>query len=360
MTRNDFIFVAGKKPRLEGHTSGQEYYLRTMISVLEEIGYEVKMISRQDLSSLQLRDARYIHVYYAPLMAIVKLRLTNRKASTCFHVYHVEDQTWSAVENLRWKLAILLSRHFINNYLVASRSVSRRLEKLSIRNSKIVKIEPFYSCKCDSFNKFETLFQERIKRILSERSLRFLLLGRFSSERVPLLPLIKTFKDYSKQYKTRIYLRIITCSSGVTSMRRTIGKDFTVEIENKYLVDEEKCNVYRETDFFLHVPQGNVAMNPPITILEAVYHGAIPFVTPSVLNDLDLPREVSVKSVQEIPFVLQELAENKSMQEKVKRSLAGFSYYYDKSRYVDSLETLVSGNNLCIPASHYCGLKHQR
>lgn len=143
-------------------------------------------------------------------------------------------------------------------------------------------------------------------------------------------------------------------------MRRTIGKDFTVEIENKYLVDEEKCNVYRETDFFLHVPQGNVAMNPPITILEAVYHGAIPFVTPSVLNDLDLPREVSVKSVQEIPFVLQELAENKSMQEKVKRSLAGFSYYYDKSRYVDSLETLVSGNNLCIPASHYCGLKHQR
>lgn len=341
MARNRFIIVTGSKPRLDEFTSGQEYYLRTMISVLEEMGYSVEILSKQELSSRHLSEGGYIHFYYAPLKTIAQSRLTNMKASTCFHVYHLEDITWSTTTSLKWKVTVLLAQHLIDKYLVTSRRLLERLERLRINKDKIVKIEPFYSCRCKSFTNIESLVEKRIQNISLERPLRILYLGRYNPKRVPLAPLTTALKEYCEQYGKKARLKIVTRSDGVSNTRRAMSESFTVEVANEYLGEEEKCNLYREADFFLYVPKGNVAMNPPISILEAVYHGAIPIVTPPVLEDLDLLKELVVKNVYEIPSVIQTLCENVGVQEKVKSSLAGFGYFYSKSRYTASLKTLI-------------------
>jgi len=230
----------------------------------------------------------------------------------------------------------------IDKYLVTSRGLQERLGRLTINEDKIVKIEPFYSCRCKSFTNIESLVEERIQNISSERPLRLLYLGRYNPKRVPLAELTTAFKEYCQEYGKKARLKIVTRSNGVYDMKKVMGGNFTVEVMNKYLSEEEKCNLYREADFFLYLPKGNVAMNPPITILEAVYHGAIPIVTPSVLKDLDVPKELLVENAYEAPFVIQNLCKSGKVQEKVKNALAGFGYFYSKSRYVSSLRTLIA------------------
>ena len=342
MARNSFIIVAGSKPRLDEYTSGQEYYLRTMISVLEEIGYSVKVLSSRELSNARLSEGGYIHFYYAPLKTIAQSRLKNMRARTCFHVYHLEDVTWSTTTRLKWKVAVLFAQHMIDKYLVTSKGLLERLERLAINKDKIVKIEPFYTCRCQSFTHIESLVEKRIQNTSTERPLRLLYLGRYNPKRVPLTALMKAFNAYCEQYGKEVKLEIVTRSKGAYDKKKWIRRNLTVEVMNEYLSEEEKCNLYREADFFLYVPEGNVAMNPPITILEAVYHGAIPIVAPSVLKDLDVPKELVAENVCEAPSVIQRLCENGEIQEKVKSSLAGFGYFYSKSRYVSSIRTLVA------------------
>jgi len=313
-----------------------------MISVLEEIGYPIKILSQQELSDRHLSEVEHIHFYYAPLKIIAKSRLTNLKASTCFHVYHLEDVTWSTATRLKWKVAVLLAQHMIDKYLVTSKGLQEKLERLGINEDKIVKIEPFYSCCCKSFTNIESLVEERIRGISSGRPLRFLYLGRYNPKRIPLVALTTALKGYCQQYGKKARLKIVTRSNEVCDTKRVMGGNFTVEVINEYLSEEKKCDLYREADFFLYVSKENVAMNPPITLLEAIYHGAIPIVAPSVLKDLDVPKELVVENASDAPFVIQELCKRGEVQEKVKSSLAGFGYFYDKSRYVTSLRTLTA------------------
>lgn len=340
--QNSLIIVTSRKPRLDQYTSGQEYCLRTMISVLEEMGYSVKVFSSKEFSEASLSEDVYIHFYYASLKTIFQSRLTNTKASTCLHVYHLEDATWSSTTRLKWRIAVQLAQYVVDKYLVTSEGLAQSLKRLKINDDRIVKIAPFYSCQCNSFASLESLVKERIQNIASERPLTLLYLGRYNSMRVPMEALTTALKKYCEQYGRKINLKIITTSNGVCVGEKMIGDNFRVEVTNEYLSENEKCDLYRQTDIFLYLPKGNVAMNPPITILETVYHGAIPIVTSSVLEDLGIPSELVVRNVSEVPSVIQKLSKSEEIQKKVKSSLAGLSYFYSKSRYIASLRTLVA------------------
>lgn len=337
-----FFLVAGSRPKLNKYTSGQEYYIRTMISTLKEIGYQVRILSENELFKEKLTGDMHIHFYYVPLKNVIRLSLQYQDARKCFHLYHLEDATWNSIRRLKWKAAVALSRPAIDRYLVTSRGLQKRMEKFTIKDNEIVKVEPFYSCRCNSFSNIKPLIQQRIENISSKKPLKLLYLGRYNSKRLPLAILAQTLKKYSKQRRGKLELKIVSMSDEISNVNRDIGNNFTLKVRNEYLGKEEKCGIYREADFFLYLAGGNVAMNPPITILEAVYHGAIPIVTPCMLKDLCIPRELIAKDSTEVPAIIENLSEKEKAQKRVKNSLTEFNHFYDKSRYVDSLKNLMS------------------
>jgi hypothetical protein len=340
MRTPDIVVATSEKIDLNKYRFGQEYYLKTLVSILEEIGYRIQVLDLNELYYLinNTGNPPYIHLYYLDLASEIKIRGMCKNSELIYHIYHLEDITWNKINTLRWKAFLMTSQFYIDKYLLTSRYLIERL-KPYIRFSRLSLIEPFYSCRCNSFNNIETLIEEKIEKIRSKELLRFLYLGRYDPRRLPLTELIRTLKRYSMQ-QGKLELKIISMSEGISDMVKTIGNNFKLEMRKKYLNEEEKCETYRKTDFFIFLPKGNTAMNPPITILEAIYHGAIPLVAPSVLKDLNILKELVVKDINEIPSIIESLSEKK-VQRRVRDSLLKLNYFYDKARYINSLKNLM-------------------
>ncbi|RLE50001.1 MAG: hypothetical protein DRJ33_07760, partial [Candidatus Methanomethylicota archaeon] len=98
---------------------------------------------------------------------------------------------------------------------------------------------------------------------------------------------------------------------------------------------------YRDAHFFIYVPWGNVAMNPPITLIEAVYHLAVPIVTYCVTKDLKFPAVNVVARPEALPMTVKELSElivhgDYPWEELVRN----FSRFYDTQRFLKQLKLL--------------------
>lgn len=337
MKNNRFTFIAKEKPFLGMPTSGQEYYLKTMLSALKELGYKTRLLSEEELSSASLAKNSHIFLYYVSTQTIMKLRLNYPEANLHFQLFHLEDETWNRIRKMRWKVAVFLNWFLVDSLLVTSRSLENEILKLARDPEKVRRVDPYYSCDCSSFDNLDSNIERVAEKVRSGKKIKFLYLGRFNTKRLPIQNLVNTLRSYSVKYND-FELKIVSNSSNTSSFVKEF-KNFRLEFVNKYLTEKEKCKLYRNSDFFLYLPKGNVAMNPPITVLEAIYHGTIPIATPPILNDLSIPEELVIGGPQEIPLVLKEII-NEETEKKAKLYLSEFYHFYDRARYLNSLKNL--------------------
>jgi len=202
-----------------------------------------------------------------------------------------------------------------------------------------VLVEPYYECSCRSFSSFFRIVEKKFSEI---DRLELLYLGRLNPWRFPLRDIVKVFTRLSNKIDLDVRLKVVS-RLGISVRKLVVRRGrVTVEFVNERVSEQDKCRLYREAHFFLYPAKGNVAMNPPITLLEAVYHGCLPIVTPHVLVDLKVPRQLVVEKISDMPAKIYTLLTDKNLLWCVVRELyRGFKVYYDELRFVNALKQVI-------------------
>jgi hypothetical protein len=112
-----------------------------------------------------------------------------------------------------------------------------------------------------------------------------------------------------------------------------------VSIHPKYLTGDLKCDIYKRSHFFLYLPLKNVAIIPPISLLEAVYHGVIPVVSNYVKKIVPgIPNINVVEDLSDLSSVMESLVDAVIAQDYPFKALQkAFQHYYDKERFLSQL-----------------------
>ncbi|MEM2704250.1 MAG: hypothetical protein QXR45_13955 [Candidatus Bathyarchaeia archaeon] len=331
----NIALVTGSKANIENYVFGQEYYLHKLREVLEEEGYRVELMEYKNfLKSTVATKLKpdVAHLYYLNSTQLATLKTLLPETFFVYHVYHVKDDTWNPLHTLSWKMFLISAQLFVNCYLATSLSVNRWLRQ-RIFASNVALVEPLYECTCNAPRSHEVFFE----KFGDPDEVRLLYLGRLHTLRFSLNKTIESLRRVSS--KRKIKLIIATLSRNIDfSEKRLKMNDIELEIINRRLSEKEKCTLYRWAQFFLYPARGNVAMNPPITLLEASYHGALPIVTSHVLNDLDIPSELAINNISELSLKIEKLLadpdEVPSLYTKLFESLKRF---FDRKRFLDEL-----------------------
>jgi glycosyltransferase involved in cell wall biosynthesis len=171
-----------------------------------------------------------------------------------------------------------------------------------------------------------------------DEEVRLLYIGRLSPYRSPPSKLLEIARGVARRVRRRVRLTVVSKTALKKGLLRYSGSDVTLEFINDRIDDNEKCKLYRESHFFIYLARGNVAMNPPITLLESVYHGAIPIVSSWVLNDIEVPLDLVADSVEEAIDRITSLWNDPERIDKVTGHLQkSFRRFYDVSRFVEAI-----------------------
>ena len=344
---NTSLIIVTKDPiDVQNYISGQEYFLYMLKKVLPKYGIDVKIADVYGLA----RNCEYdtdvhspLHLYYLGFKDIIMLKKLCGSARLIYHVYHVEDVSWTKVHELSWKAFILSIQPLIHAYLATSRSIRSWLRSRAFMVKSIL-VEPYYECSCGLFHS-----RNHVNMVLEKfhtREIRMLYIGRLNPYRSPPHVLVKIARGVNKETGRPVRLIIATKTRSSFPTRTRECDDLTVEVINRRIDDEEKCYLYKKSHFFLYLtPRGNVAMNPPITVLEAVYHGVIPIVSGILSKDIEVPNMLMVNSLKEAVDKIAVLCTRSSKKEEALHNIIAslrkaFKGFYDEDRFINAFKCL--------------------
>jgi glycosyltransferase involved in cell wall biosynthesis len=328
--------ISRERLNIEKHTSGQEFYLKTLVDSLRRIGIDVKLLTVNDVLRSS-GDYDVLHLYYVGLADLIKLRKKFSNSKFVYQVYHVEDSTWSFSRTLSWQAFLIFIQFAMDVYLTTSKSLLKWLEN-RILLSKYTLIEPYINCSNGFFNNLEYITKEKFQDL---RELILLYIGRMNPYRFPLKEVIESLKPLSE----RIPIKLIIVSKLSEKDNINVFKPYEgleVTIIDKWLSDDEKREIFRKAHFFLFPAKGNTAMNPPITVLESVCYGTLPLVSPIVMKDLDIPKELIIDRTNKISEKIIQLVENPTLLSSITNSVKNsFRKFYDESRFISALREVI-------------------
>jgi len=331
------IAVVTKEPvDIYRYTSGQEYYLYTLAKVLPRSGLRISFLTIDQLLT-DIRDCNEyssFHSYYLSFRDVVRLRKIVKDSRLVYHVYHVEDVTWTKTRELSWKAFLVSLRPLVDMYLATARSVYSWL-KCRVPQANCMLVEPYYECSCNSFHRLAHIVAEKF----SSKEIKLLYIGRLSRYRSPPSTLLAIAKSIALRTRKHIELTIV---SKITSKKKSVkydSGDVVLHLIDDRIDDNEKCELYRESHFFIYLSRGNVAMNPPITLLESVYHGAIPIVSSWILRDIEVPSRLVADNVAEaINRIISLWTSSEHLDKVVKRLEESFKGFYDVYRFIKAIK----------------------
>ncbi len=181
-------------------------------------------------------------------------------------IYFLWHSTYSTLENIRNRIGVSVWQVAVDGYLVASPDLVRELRLQGVFRP-IYLIPPVYHCSfCDFSHN-----QEKLRRLRSQlpTKVRVTYLGWLDDAALSLRDVIRSLnKDGNRTYQVRIYT--LTPVPWKTFQNENV----TVRIISKILSDQEKCEVLSRSDLFI-APLRDTTMLPPVSVIEAEYHGNI-------------------------------------------------------------------------------------
>ena len=332
------IAIVTREPvNINNYVSGQEYYLYTLAKVLLRFNLKVNFLTINQLLRRATSCDEYYsyHLYYLSFKDVIRLKKIVKNSKLVYHVYHVEDATWSKTHELSWKTFLVSLQLLVDMYLITARSVYLWLQHRAPLAQHLL-IEPYYECNCNSFHEFMRI---TTKKFSEAEEIRLLYVGRLSQYRSPPSVLLTIARGVAKKLRKHVKLTIVSKITPKKRLYKYSSENVTLYFIDDRVNDSEKCRFYRESHFFIYLSRGNVAMNPPITLLESVYHGTLPIVSSQVLNDIKVPLELVADSVNEAINRIIALWSNLEHLDKVIRYLKkSFERFYDVHRFVEAIK----------------------
>uniref|UniRef100_A0A7J3YU25 Glycosyltransferase n=1 Tax=Ignisphaera aggregans TaxID=334771 RepID=A0A7J3YU25_9CREN len=342
---NTSLIIVTKGPvDIKNYISGQEFFLYMLVKVLPRYGIDVKIIDVDELiESREYYTCNLMHLYYLGFKNILTLKKLYKNIKMIYHVYHVEDVSWTRTHEFSWKAFLLGIQPLIYAYLATSKSVYSWL-KSRVFLARSILVEPYYECSCRVFHSHSYI--NMVHEKFHDHEIRLLYVGRLNPYRSPPHMLLEIAKGVSKKTKRSVRLVIVTKSGRFPDTMMLKYNNLTVNLINRRIDDREKCDLYRKSQFFIYLtPRGNVAMNPPITILEAVYHGVIPIVSEILSKDVEVPNVLMANSLEEAVNKITLLYTSLSKKEEALHSIIAslrkaFKGFYDEDRFINAFKCL--------------------
>jgi hypothetical protein len=260
------------KPELRG----ENYYINSLVSKIRNYGINIdvalfkekKIIFGNHLMFDNLEDIiddNYLVILHnvSPCFAL-KTKIV-RKAK----VAEIKYQVWSKVDNLtanlRSRCGTFLWQALVDEFVVSSFNSARYLERIGIFRKKITLLPPEYSCPlCNQLNNIKK--KEKLNHMLP-RVVNCVYIGSLNPKRFSLSKTVVALnRDLDRKYKLTIY------TTSQTEDKSYDAGNVEVTIQQKILSASEKCEILRDSHIFI-APAKGTTMDPPISVIEAEWHG---------------------------------------------------------------------------------------
>jgi hypothetical protein len=170
------------------------------------------------------------------------------------------------VENLRWSLGRLLWQPVLEEYIATSPHVASGLTKQGVFR-RIYLIPPTYFCEnCDANQHTSKL--EQLRRSLPS-TVHAIYIGKIRRQRFPLADVMNRLRSDPR----RIYELDIYTATPIEERSYKID-NVRINIHRRILSEAQKCDVLSRSHLFV-APKLGTTMDPPLSVLEARYHGNI-------------------------------------------------------------------------------------
>jgi hypothetical protein len=334
MSKKVITIISERALDLDYPKSGEEVFLQGLLKVIKEMGFKVIKVDSKRLFEIEiLRHIKpsQIHLLYVPLKYLLLLKKAFPQSKLIYHVYYLSYATLPKYSEVKWRAGLTFMSLLVDSYLTTSLILARALKPIALFRNVFL-LEPYYECNyCSLDNNYE-LWSSKAEE-LKHSMLRVLYIGYINEWRFPYRAILRGLSKL--KHKVHLMVYTVEHTNEVVYSYRNI----TVSIYPRYLTDDLKCDVYRRSHFFLYLPLKNTAIIPPITLIEAVYHGAIPIVSSYIKKIIPtIPKINVVEDLSDLPSAIASLVDAVASQNyPFKALLKAFQDYYDKERFLSQL-----------------------
>jgi len=341
------VLLLSNRKISESLIRGEDFYVRELMDILAKRGCHITeayveddRLFHIDKHIVSMAKNKYDVIHLHQMRLLTHAPLFKKFGSKVFaHVYYIWHAVTGPTNNLARFVSYFLSQRHVDKFVVTSPAMVREMKSIGVSPHKLFVLEPYYHC---SSCHLENNIKEMDKRIdLCDEIIRLLYIGPYVSFRIPLSEILAAMRKLDRRY--RIQLTIVSFGLPIELVNRTIdvSKNVSIEFLNKILSNVEKCELYRRSHFFIFIPKSNVAMCPPLTVLEAVYHGVVPLISQSVKKYLAIPDVNVVNSAnslaEKIGDVRRMLTEGTYSSEGLVNS---FTKFYDFQLFASKIDEL--------------------
>lgn len=271
------LFLSNKDFVTRYFLHGEDYYINTIITELTRRGswVDIGVFRNKRVHINDEPETKEIDEAISPGTIMIlqglspfyfwKLKI-KKKARIILPVYFLWNRTCTSLDNLRTALGPIFWQIAVDEYLVPSPSVAESLRRMGIFR-KLTILPPHYLCpycKREEHVKKKELLERALPSVV-----KIVYIGSLIPKRFSLSKVLKTLnRDVDRKYKLAIYtfsqIEEQTFCTGNVETRITCG----------VLDEREKCRILSDSHVFI-APAKHTTMEPPISVIEAEYHGNI-------------------------------------------------------------------------------------
>lgn len=315
---------------------GEDIFIRNLSEALNILNSKVTLTTENDYKAFRKPDVVILHNVSFFKYGFYFKRLGCKVAAPLYFAWNNDS---NFLENFKSLAGDIIDQAFIDKYIVTHERLLREFNIKGVKKNMLHLIEPYYYCQyCDPSH---MNLKEKFRDLESE--VRLVYLGSISPVRAPLKDILRELKKLNKlKVSFKLYSTRIVPNKPITKDLNYRKGNVEILITSKKLSEAEKHEVLSSSHFFLFTPNGNVTMNPSMSLLEAVYHLAVPIVSDKLSGSEYLPKINVVKNTSQIASriiqIREMLMENDYPLEELLDSLSRF---YDKERFLHQVKTLM-------------------
>jgi len=269
------VLIIGNRDVFKINTYGEDYYIRSLIDILTDLKCDVKFVkfNRRDNNKKEIiklvknEGFRHVLLHNVSLLDFYTLRKHNPSLLLVLIIYFTWNRSMPFHRNLLNNIGISIESRLADFLIVTSENIARELKFLGVKN-KIITLPPHYECKYCSLRKNIMKYEKLLREL--PRIVKATYIGSLNRKRFPLAKIIKLMRRDNRLFNLTIYT-----ADNIGGHNYTINYgNIKVRIVKKILSEEEKCSILSDSHVFI-APCPRTTMDPPISVLEALYHGNI-------------------------------------------------------------------------------------
>jgi hypothetical protein len=315
---------------------GEDTFIRNLSEALSILNSKVTLTTENDYEVFRKPDVVILHNVSFFKYGFHFKRLGCKVVAP---LYFSWNNDLNFLENFKSLAENVINQAFVDKYIVTHERLLREFNIKGVKKNKLHLIEPYYHCQhCDHLRRN---LKGKFKNLESE--VKLIYLGPISHVRVPLKDILRELNKLSKlKVSFKLYSTRIVPDKPIAKDLNYRKGNVEISIISKKLSDVEKHEALSSSHFFLFTPNGNVTMNPSMSLLEAIYHLTIPIVSDKLSGSEYLPKINIVKNTSQIASRIIRIKEM-LMKDKypLEALLDSFSRFYDKGKFLHQVKTLI-------------------